>query len=252
MVKFWFIGLTWLSINAMLPGISTRGSFSMRALRAGILGAGLTLGLGLSAANAAVIDWATFTSNSSGSVGGVGITYSGEMAGLTTAPLWTPTGSWANGTVSNAPNPLNASIALQGGNGANAITDTITFATPVVDPVFAIWSLGQTNIDASFNFTSANGAPVFEAGGINIPYGGMAITVSGDNVSGQEANGTVQFDGTVTSITWTNPVAEDFYAFTVGVPAAPETATWAMMILGFAGIGFMAYRRKDRGAMRLA
>ena len=27
----------------------------------------------------------------------------------------------------------------------------------------------------------------------------------------------------------------------------PEPSTWAMMILGFAGIGFMAYRRKTRG-----
>jgi phospholipase/lecithinase/hemolysin len=25
----------------------------------------------------------------------------------------------------------------------------------------------------------------------------------------------------------------------------PETSTWAMMILGFAGIGFMAYRRRN-------
>ena len=29
-----------------------------------------------------------------------------------------------------------------------------------------------------------------------------------------------------------------------GAPAAPEPSTWAMMILGFAGIGFMAYRRR--------
>jgi hypothetical protein len=27
-------------------------------------------------------------------------------------------------------------------------------------------------------------------------------------------------------------------------PAVPEPATWAMMILGFAGVGFMAYRRR--------
>jgi hypothetical protein len=26
--------------------------------------------------------------------------------------------------------------------------------------------------------------------------------------------------------------------------AVPEPSTWAMMVLGFAGIGFMAYRRK--------
>ena len=31
-----------------------------------------------------------------------------------------------------------------------------------------------------------------------------------------------------------------------GAPAAPEPSTWAMMILGFAGIGFMAHRRRKR------
>ena len=35
--------------------------------------------------------------------------------------------------------------------------------------------------------------------------------------------------------------------------AVPETSTWAMMILGFAGVGFVAYRRKPSGsAVRLA
>jgi hypothetical protein len=33
--------------------------------------------------------------------------------------------------------------------------------------------------------------------------------------------------------------------------AVPEPSTWAMMILGFSGLGFMAYRRKN-GALRLA
>lgn len=37
------------------------------------------------------------------------------------------------------------------------------------------------------------------------------------------------------------------------VNAVPEASTWAMMILGFASIGFMAYRRKPTGAaVRLA
>jgi hypothetical protein len=30
--------------------------------------------------------------------------------------------------------------------------------------------------------------------------------------------------------------------------AVPESSTWAMMILGFCGLGFMAYRRKQNGA----
>jgi hypothetical protein len=34
--------------------------------------------------------------------------------------------------------------------------------------------------------------------------------------------------------------------------AVPEPSTWAMMILGFAGIGFMAYRRKSKPALMTA
>jgi hypothetical protein len=37
-----------------------------------------------------------------------------------------------------------------------------------------------------------------------------------------------------------------------GAPAAPEASTWAMMILGFAGIGSMAYRRKSKPALTAA
>jgi hypothetical protein len=35
-------------------------------------------------------------------------------------------------------------------------------------------------------------------------------------------------------------------------PPVPEASTWAMMILGFFGVGFMAYRRKGQVALRLA
>jgi hypothetical protein len=39
--------------------------------------------------------------------------------------------------------------------------------------------------------------------------------------------------------------------FTIAA-AVPEPSTWAMMILGFCGVGFMAYRRKQNGpALRL-
>jgi PEP-CTERM motif len=34
--------------------------------------------------------------------------------------------------------------------------------------------------------------------------------------------------------------------------AVPEPSTWAMMILGFFGVGFMAYRRKSETSLRLA
>jgi hypothetical protein len=52
------------------------------------------------------------------------------------------------------------------------------------------------------------------------------------------------------------PVAWTHQAPTVtlvsSVAAVPEPSTWAMMILGFAGIGFMAYRRKSKPALMAA
>jgi hypothetical protein len=34
--------------------------------------------------------------------------------------------------------------------------------------------------------------------------------------------------------------------------AVPEPSTWAMMVLGFAGVGFMAYRRKSKPVLMTA
>ena len=34
--------------------------------------------------------------------------------------------------------------------------------------------------------------------------------------------------------------------------AVPEASTWAMMILGFFGVGFMTYRRKSKPGMMTA
>ena len=42
-----------------------------------------------------------------------------------------------------------------------------------------------------------------------------------------------------------------FYSGAV-TPAVPEPSTWAMMILGFAGIAFVAYRRKSKPALMAA
>jgi hypothetical protein len=36
------------------------------------------------------------------------------------------------------------------------------------------------------------------------------------------------------------------------IASVPEPSTWAMMILGFAGVGFMAYRRKNKPSFRAA
>ena len=38
----------------------------------------------------------------------------------------------------------------------------------------------------------------------------------------------------------------------ISIAAVPEPSTWAMMILGFAGIGFLAYRRRSKPALTAA
>lgn len=38
----------------------------------------------------------------------------------------------------------------------------------------------------------------------------------------------------------------------LAVAAVPEPTTWAMMVLGFLGMGFIGYRRKRGSSLRLA
>jgi PEP-CTERM motif len=43
-----------------------------------------------------------------------------------------------------------------------------------------------------------------------------------------------------------------FFANGGTIASVPEPSTWAMMILGFAGVGFLAYRRREQNRFRLA
>ena len=62
------------------------------------------------------------------------------------------------------------------------------------------------------------------------------------------------FDITLNTLTLQGPANTiQTGALTATISAVPEPSTWAMMILGFVGIGFMAYRRKQNGTqLRLA
>jgi hypothetical protein len=194
-------------------------------------------------------DWTSATlgtpGSASGTLGGVTVSYNGEVNGNTvingTSPDWSqPASSFIGGTVSTSPSAVGDIITL---NGSFTGTNTLSFSSPILNPVFAIWSLGQPTLPASFTF---NATPTFEAGGPDV-FGGGAISVLGDVVSGQEGSGVVQFTGTFTSISWTD-TPENFYGFTVGeagaVSATPEPAALTLFGVGFAALALMLGRRK--------
>ena len=194
-------------------------------------------------------DWTAFTAgNTTGTAAGtiaigsgIGVSYTGQVLSNSNTNnaaggvSWTPLTTFAGGSVSNGPAPNHDIITLTGGSATGV--NTVTFSTPVVDPVMAIWSLGQGGGPASFVFTPSEPFSI-QAGGPSAEFGGSTITQAGDIVNGIEGNGTIRFSGTYSQITWTNPQFESFYGFTLGAvgasttPTVPEPSTYVTLITG--------------------
>jgi outer membrane lipase/esterase len=80
-------------------------------------------------------------------------------------------------------------------------------------------------------------------------FGFTNVTDACGAISGANCNTYAYWDG-IHPTEAAHAVIAD--AFVAQVTAVPEPSTWAMMILGFLGIGFMAYRRNQNGpALRL-
>ena len=85
-----------------------------------------------------------------------------------------------------------------------------------------------------------------------VDFGGISFSTSGGpdfNLGLQNPSGPFQYvfnDSSLNPIGYPNvPGSTDI---TLTVSAVPEPATWALMLIGFAGIGFFAYRRTKKSA----
>jgi hypothetical protein len=205
------------------------------------------------AAQVAWVDWTTFTAGftdgtANGTVSSAGLTvsYSGEVYNIDTqvdgtgTDYWAPDSTWADGSIiDNAP-PGTDIIALRGNTGS---TNTITFSQPVMNPFMAIYSLGRDSLEVTYEFNSP--FDVIVGGGSSTNGGSSVVELPGNILSGIEGNGTIQFLGTFTSISFTVPTNESWHGFTVGVqqvPVPPAVWLFGSGLLGLIGIA----RRKQK------
>jgi hypothetical protein len=147
----------------------------------------------------------------------------------------------------------------------STITD-ITFFIPgtngsvgaTVDGFGAVFSNVQLANSAKIDFFDQNGILLSEqfvptgTGNASLSFLGLVFAAGEDIGRVRITSGT----SSLNSGTKNNPagginlvVLDDFLFSEPVASAVPEPSTWAMLILGFAGVGFMAYRRsrKDQG-----
>ena len=121
---------------------------------------------------------------------------------------------------------------------------TATSITP------SVFSNGGPESDTPFgDFT--NGINATCANGAHCVAGPLDFTILGATTANIISNGTAYFAADLLDVASGNTGAEAAETITV-TAGVPEPSTWAMMILGFFGVGFMAYRRKGQTALRFA
>jgi hypothetical protein len=174
------------------------------------------------------------------------------------------------GVVFSTPSPVTRSAGAYSYSAA-AETSTFFSAGTVADPwlstntatdfiIFHNFATAISAIGANFFGSDLFGA--FKAGDITLSLTD-SLGVTSYTVIGATTASFVGFvsDGTITSLKvsavqpaggplW--PTVDDLRLAQGLTAAVPEPSTWAMMILGFAGVGYMTYRRRKQAALTVA
>ncbi len=220
-----------------------------------------------SRSDAADLNWmslTTITTGTAGSASGtlnygpgpaVTVTYTGDVhtasqtdAGGTNYWVQPATYSYSSGNLTISPPP---GVGIITSIGGTATTYTIVFSQPVANPVLAIASLGNTAGGGSRDYNFNQPFTLLKAG-VGF-FNGDATTLthpSGNVLRGSEGNGLIQFTGTLSMISWTNPVAETWSGFTVGVAPVPEPTSVILLatIAGLVGIRLRRLRNPGEPA----
>jgi hypothetical protein len=147
-------------------------------------------------------------------------------------------------------NPTSADFANNG--------SPLLFLVPVTDtPTYGVdfLTFQNTNVGILAEIDSAGTFAIGFTYGSYLPSGNATVSVNGEDVATIDPTTTAAFIG----FTSTSPITSvifDYpggFAFDLtGVSTTPLPSTWTMMLLGLAGIGFMAYRRNSKPAQMAA
>jgi hypothetical protein len=130
------------------------------------------------------------------------------------------------------------SFLLTSGSG------TSTEAGALILQVAGTWinTLAPSVNLTSDNILSPGGNPVLNGNGIVFSGAGLPSDSKYFNIWGNGPNDYTYFNNYDSF-----PVGNGAVSFSVTeIAAVPEPSTWAMILLGFAGVGLMAYRRKSK------
>ena len=226
-----------------------------------ILAAGLLAGLVHSPASATLVSFTgdgnfSNVSNCTGGSPGCSITHSGNVLKMSGASNNNKPSTLTITDITGTNVPTNANDYVIGKitwvNLATYNTDqyfNVNYTFSLTSPSDVVHSqLFNLNIQQTTNPAPDNVFNISQATLNNLgPFTLNGVTVSDIHF--------VEYgDGWYDGSKWVNPeggtstlkIVADFTS-PVAAPPVPEPSTWAMMILGFAGVGFMAYRRKRGG-----
>jgi hypothetical protein len=121
-------------------------------------------------------------------------------------------------------------------------TATLTFTTPTSELSF-LWGSPDTYNTLLVNTNNGVFSYTASQAGVVPPNG---------NQSFAEYIGFVGTAGTVINSVTFESTSNAFEVSNFAVSAVPEASTWAMMMLGFLGLGFLGYRRSSNPSFRIA
>ena len=135
-------------------------------------------------------------------------------------------------------------VDLNGSNGSPGSLQTLmTFLPGTYTLSFDLGGNARGDVDKTTTITLGNFSQSIALGSSSAlqPYTFTFTTTGGVLDFADLAGGNGNIGNILNNVTVTSGVTS----------AVPEPSTWAMMIMGFFGVGFMAYRRNNRPVLRL-